>query len=101
MAKYEMLKNLRKMAMDMNGENMMGGDMQKVSVMAKDKEGLKKGLEKAEEVIENDPMSKLKEHMKESPEMEEEEDMEEEHEEMNLEEMSKEELLEHIKKMSK
>lgn len=46
MAKRKVLEDMHKMASDMMGEN-----MQKVSVMAKDKEGLMKGLEKAEDIL--------------------------------------------------
>lgn len=50
--KMAALKGLHKMASDM-----MGGDlasMKKVSVMAKDKKGLKAGLKKAEEVVDDE-----------------------------------------------
>lgn len=46
MAKMKVLKDMHKMASDM-----MGGDMQKVSVMAKDKKGLEAGLEKAKDLL--------------------------------------------------
>jgi hypothetical protein len=53
-AKLDLLKDLRKMAMGMisdgTGEE-MPHQMQKVMVAAKDKEGLKEGLEKAEEIV--------------------------------------------------
>lgn len=59
-AKMDLLKQLRKMAMDMIHEDSMGGEedamgLQKVTVAAKDKEGLKEGLEKAEDVLEGMP----------------------------------------------
>lgn len=47
--KMAALKGLHRMASDMMGEDM--ASMKKVSVMAKDKKGLKKGLEKAEKMI--------------------------------------------------
>lgn len=47
--KMAALKGLHKMASDMMGADM--ANMKKVSVMAKDKKGLKKGLEKAEEML--------------------------------------------------
>lgn len=43
------LQDLHKMASDMMGDDM--GEVRKVSVMAKDKEGIKKGLEKAKELL--------------------------------------------------
>ena len=58
-AKCEALKELRNMAMKMiKDQALEGGEegemegLQKVMVAAKDKEGLKEGLEKAEEVVE-------------------------------------------------
>ena len=53
--------------MDSPMEDSSMPEMQKVSIMAPDKEGLKQGLEKAEDILEG-----------EMPEMEESEDMEEE-----------------------
>ncbi len=47
--KMAALKNLHRMASDMMGRDM--GKVKKVSVMAKDKAGLKKGLEKAEDLV--------------------------------------------------
>lgn len=47
--KMAALKGLHKMASDMMGSDLAG--MKKVSVIAKDKKGLKKGLEKAEKII--------------------------------------------------
>jgi len=47
--KMAALKGLHKMASDMMGADMAG--MKKISVMAKDKKGLKKGLEKAEKMV--------------------------------------------------
>lgn len=53
--KMAALKGLHKMASDMMGADMKG--MKKVSVIAKDKKGLKKGLEKAEDIIGGDDSS--------------------------------------------
>jgi hypothetical protein len=53
--KMAALKGLHKMASDMMGDDMKS--MKKVSVVAKDKKGLKKGLEKAEELLGDDDSS--------------------------------------------
>lgn len=50
--KMAALKGLHKMASDMMGADVSG--MKKVSVMAKNKNGLKKGLKKAEEIVGDD-----------------------------------------------
>jgi hypothetical protein len=68
-AKMEVLKELRKMASDMMAEDLKGG-MKKVTVAAKDEEGLKEGLEKAEDMLE-ERMGDF-----DMPDMEEEDDME-------------------------
>lgn len=68
-AKIDVLQELMDMADGAEGDSIMDG-LQKVTVAAKDKEGLKQGLEKAEEVLEG------------SEEMEEE-DMEESENEMS------------------
>lgn len=47
--KMSALKGLHKMASDMMGADM--GDLKKVSVVAKDKKGLKKGLDMAEKLM--------------------------------------------------
>lgn len=47
--KMAALKGLHKMASNMMGEDM--ASMKKVSVMAKDKKGLKQGLNKAESML--------------------------------------------------
>jgi len=54
-AKMEVLQELLQMAQEAMGSKVKGGmdEMQKVSVMAPDQEGLKKGLEIAEEIAEN------------------------------------------------
>lgn len=50
-AKLSVLKELRKMASDMMGEDLKGGMMKKVTVAAPSTEGLKEGLEKAEDLM--------------------------------------------------
>jgi hypothetical protein len=74
-AKLDLLKDLRKMAMGMISDGAgeeMPGQMQKVMVAAKDKEGLKEGLEKAEEIVggeeSEDSMDDMEEESEESPE---------------------------------
>lgn len=47
--KMSALKGLHKMASDMMGSELSG--LKKVSVLAKDKKGLKKGLKKAEDMM--------------------------------------------------
>jgi hypothetical protein len=62
-AKMEVLEELREMAMGMMGEgmedygpeDMMGEEMQQVTVAADDKEGLLEGLDKAEDIMEEMP----------------------------------------------
>lgn len=94
-AKYEMLKHLKKMA-----TGSMGG-MQKVSVMAKDKEGLREGLDKAEDVLDQMPAEEeevdMEGHEEEGHEEEGHGEEEMEEEEMNYEEMDKEALIELLK----
>ena len=90
-AKLCVLKELRKMASDMMGEDLKG--MKKVTVAAPDKASLKAGLEKAEEMMESE----------ESPEMDEMEESEEESsEEMSADEIDAkiQELMEMKKKLS-
>ena len=50
--KMAALKGLHKMASDMMGSDLAG--MKKVSVMAKDKKGMKAGLKKAESMMDDD-----------------------------------------------
>lgn len=52
-AKLNAIKGMKKMAGDMMSDDMKA--MQKVTVAAPDAEGLKMGLEKAEDVVENMP----------------------------------------------
>lgn len=82
-AKLAAIKGMRKMAGDMMADDMKS--MKKVTVAAPDAEGLKEGLEKAEDVVEQ------------MPGMEESEDMEE----MADEEMEMPESLEEIDAMMK
>lgn len=83
-AKLAAIKGMRKMAGDMMADDMKS--MKKVTVAAPDAEGLKEGLEKAEDVVEQ------------MPGMEESEDMEEMSDE---EEMEMPESLEEIDAMMK
>lgn len=53
-AKMEVIEELRQMAADMMGEGLKNG-MSKVTVAADDEEGLKEGLEMAEDVVEEGP----------------------------------------------
>ena len=52
-AKLDVLKDLKKQAMEMMGEKVSG--LKKVTIASDSKEGLKKGLEKAEEVVDKSP----------------------------------------------
>lgn len=54
-AKLSVLKELRKMASDMMGDDVKGGMMKKVTVAAPSSEGLKEGLHKAEDMMEGAP----------------------------------------------
>lgn len=67
-AKMSILKEMRKMAMDDMGEGLKGG-LKKVTVAAPDDQGLKQGLDKAEDLVEDMPMDK---DPSESPEYEDE-----------------------------
>lgn len=75
MAKMDLLKSLRKMAMDMineGGEEEMDS-LKKVTVAAKDEEGLKAGLEKAEDILESKMESEDEEELADSEESPEDE----------------------------
>jgi hypothetical protein len=82
-AKMDVLKELLQMAeSELKGRSKMGLDgakAMKVSVMAKDKESLKEGLEKAEDVLESEMMP---EEMSEESEDEMSDESEDEMEEM-------------------
>ena len=102
-AKMQMLKALRKMGHDMSAgemfKEMTDEPMQKVVVAAKNKEGLKKGLEKAEDVLEKMPSMESEEEESED-EMESEEDSEYSMpSEEEMQKMSKEELIACMKRM--
>jgi hypothetical protein len=62
-AKLEVLKELIEAAQAEMGHRFKNGmdEMQKVSVMAPDKESLQEGLEKAQEVVESPMMEKMEE----------------------------------------
>lgn len=99
-AKMKMLQDLKKMATGMMGEDLKGkmDGMKKVSVMANDKDGLEKGLDKAKEMMRGMPEMDKMAHEEGS------EDMETDHlgnedEEMGEEECSPEELQMKIKEM--
>lgn len=74
-AKEEVLQELIQAMQELRGKRVGSdlGAMQKVSVMSPDKEGLKEGLEKAEDVLEMMPEEGEMEEM-EMPEEDEEED---------------------------
>jgi hypothetical protein len=68
-AKLSAIKNMRKMAGDMMADDMQ--NMKKVTVAAPDEASLKKGLEKAKEVVGEMPeMESSDEEMAESPQEE-------------------------------
>ena len=97
-AKVDVLKELLQIAKEeMRGRNkqgmedMMGQKMQKVAVMAPDEEGLKEGLEKAEEIVESKMEGEDEEGYEEDDDMEDAEGEE-------LDDEAKKEL---IKKMMK
>lgn len=56
-AKMDVLEELIGKASDKAGDSITG-DLQKVTVAAKDKQGLEKGLEKAQEMVEKVPQMK-------------------------------------------
>jgi len=97
--KMDILKHIAKMASDSMGDEIRG--LKKVEVAAPDKEGLKAGLEKAEELVEGEaPESEeaevdgeavLKEHGKSHPadESSDEEEMSEDEIEAKIEELRK------------
>lgn len=61
-AKLSALSKLRKEMSSLMQDD-LGGKMSKVVVAAKDKEGLKKGLDKAEEMLEEPEMERAEEEM--------------------------------------
>lgn len=80
MAKMDVLKELLEMASMAAGDDLKK-NMQKVTVAAPDKEGLMKGMEKAEELLENEDMMGMESEDEEemSDEMMDEEDEDEEY----------------------
>lgn len=67
--KSDILKEIMQFAQDKMGEHVKSGmdDMQKVSVMAPDAQGLKMGLEKAQAILPDDEMSEKDEESMEDP----------------------------------
>lgn len=102
-AKLKMLERMKKMATEMMGgemKNKLDG-MKKVTVAAEDTEGLKEGLEKAEEIVENDPMEAMEEMMGQDLDGDMEEGESEEHKEavMGEESLSPEEIEQKIREL--
>lgn len=88
------------------GEGLKSKKLQKVTVMSDSKEGLKKGLTKAEELMKlkgMEPKEEESDEMDDSPEHEMSEEMEDESESEESEdkEMSKEEMLAMIEMLKK
>lgn len=82
-AKMDVLDELRQIAEDQMGEEMLDG-MKSVKVMAKDEEGLKSGLEKAQDLVgDMDEMSDMEKDVMDGMSLEDmmEDDEEEEDEE--------------------
>jgi hypothetical protein len=103
-AKMKMLQDLKKMATGMMGEDLKGkmDGMKKVSVMANDKDGLEKGLDKAKEMMHGMPEMDKMAHEEASDtgsEDMETDHLENEDEEMGEEECSPEELQMKIKEL--
>lgn len=87
-AKMDVLMELMQMAREAMGSKVKSGmdEMNKVSVMAPDKEGLEEGLDKAKELMQSPMLEESEEEMEENPEEKkmEEPSMEEMKEESNL-----------------
>lgn len=80
-AKSEMLMELIKMASSAAGDDIkkgLDGNMQEVTVSAPDEEGLKEGLEMAEDVVEDGPESLMPDTLGDMDDMEDEDMSEEE-----------------------
>lgn len=93
-AKLSQLKDLSKEMRKMMGDS-FGDSMQKVTVASDSKEGLEKGLSKAQEIMKKKGlMEDESEEMKENIDQEEEEELSEDMEEMadDVDEMSPEEI---------
>lgn len=71
-ASSKVLGDLREHMKGIMGEKMAG--LKKVTVASNTKEGLKKGLSTAEEVLDKKPIESAEEEISESPEVEESED---------------------------
>ncbi len=71
-AKLSVLKELRKMASDMMGDDLKGGMMKKVTVASPTKEGLQHGLEKAEDMMDHNSDADMEEESEEGEPMDEE-----------------------------
>lgn len=89
---------------NMNGRDGKKLGLKKVSVMAPDEKGLKEGLDKAKEIVGEEPSMEEESPEEESTESPEEEQMEDEHPEMEAQESdhsdkSPQELMEEIKKL--
>ena len=95
-AKKAMLQTLKKKMREMGGKHAFGEGLG-VTVKAKDKEGLKKGLDKASELVDSPKMDKMMEKSEEGLEERLESPMEEG--EIPCEHMSEEELEEKIAMM--
>lgn len=102
-AKMNMLKDLRKMAGNMMGEDLKGkmDGMKKVTVAAPDEESLKAGLDKAKEVVEKDPMEMLEEDTGEDLDMDNEQGEPEAHKEAVMGDMSHDEIKKQIEELQK
>lgn len=97
-AKMEVIQELRKMASDMMGEGIKDG-MQKVTVASDNPEGLKEGLEMAEDVVEEGPEAMMaKESESYEPEDSAMEMMDDEDDDMEVA-MSPEEIDEKIARL--
>jgi hypothetical protein len=91
-AKMSVLKDLKQQANEALGGKLKG--MKKVSVLAKDEEGLEKGLDKAKEIVGG--MEEMSEESEDQEEMgEEESDESEDKPGMDYSNMSEEELQMH------
>jgi hypothetical protein len=87
-AKLSVLKNMKKMATEMMGNGLKDGmdkKMAKVTVAASNPADLKKGLEKAQEIVEKDPAKELEEEVMEASEEESPEEEMAEGEEKSIE----------------
>lgn len=104
-AKMSMLKDLRKMANSMMGDDLKGkmDSMKKVTVAAKDKEGLEKGLDKAKDIVSEEPemVEDMEEAMQEDLDNDNEDGEDTEHVEKVMGEDSPEALKAKIEELQK